>query len=71
MRFELRLHGSTRRGQRCAADVSVYANNHESFQWQVREAGTSCPLSTDDEAFTPIPENATIIVERALLKNDK
>jgi len=69
MRFDLRLHGRTDQGQRCVADVSVYADSSDSLQRQAREAGMSGPWYTADEASTLIPDDSTIIVERVELLN--
>ncbi len=32
MRVSLRLHGSTEEGQKCQAEISVYAENNEELQ---------------------------------------
>jgi len=64
MRFDLRLHGRTEEGQRCVAEVSVYANSAESLQHEANEAAINAPWHTDDEAATWIPNNSTIMVER-------
>jgi hypothetical protein len=69
MRFDLRLHGKTDQGQRCVADISVYADSHAALQKQVEEAGASGPWYSADEACAPIPDNSTIVVERVELLN--
>jgi hypothetical protein len=69
MRFDLRLHGRTGEGQRCVADVSVYADSHAELQKQVEVAGTGGPWYTADEACALIPDESTITVERVELLN--
>jgi hypothetical protein len=69
MRFDLRLHGKVAGGERCVADVSVYADSAASLKHEVDQAATNAPWHTDDDAATWIPDNSTIIIERVELLN--
>jgi hypothetical protein len=64
MRFDLRLHGHTSTGQRCIADLSVYANSAAKLQSEARLAATNAPWHAADQAEAWIADKETITVER-------
>ena len=63
MRFDLRLHGRTSTGQRCVADVSVYANSLAKLRHEAHLAATSAPWRAVEEPHDWIADKSTIIVE--------
>jgi hypothetical protein len=63
MRLNLRLHGTTASGQKCQADVSVYATGPRDLQKQADEAARSAAWITSDPPNDSIPEGSHITVE--------
>ena len=64
MRFDLRLHGRSASGQRCRADVSVYAASQRQLQEQARKASETAAWLAAEPPYDPIPEGSAITVER-------
>lgn len=63
MRFNIRLLGRTDSGQRCQADVSVYARSQRGLQEQARKAAETAVWLARDPPHEAIPEGSSIIVE--------
>lgn len=63
MRFDLRLHGRSPSGQKCLADISVYANSQKELWEQADIAARSAAWMAADAPFDPIPEGSQITVE--------
>lgn len=63
MRLNLRLHGRTAAGQKCQADISVYASSQKELQEQADIAARSAAWLAADPPYNPIPEGSRIIVE--------
>ncbi len=63
MRFDLRLHGQTASGQKCQADISVYANSQQDLQEQADIAARSAAWIAAEPPHDPIPEGSHITVE--------
>ena len=64
MRFDLRLHGTTETGQKCRADISAYANSERELKKQADWAAKKAVWLTAEPPFDPIPDGATITIER-------
>jgi hypothetical protein len=64
MRLNLRLHGVTASGQKCQADVSVYAGSEKDFMKQADLAARSAAWLATEPPHDPIPEGSQITVER-------
>ena len=64
MRFDLRLRGRTASGQKCQADVSVYAKSEKQLKKQADHAARSAAWIATDPPHDPIPEGSQIIIER-------
>jgi hypothetical protein len=63
MRLNLRLHGVTASGQKCQADISVYAGSEKEFKKQADLAARSAAWLAVDPPHDPIPEGSQITVE--------
>lgn len=63
MRLNLRLHGKTASGQKCQADVSVYAKSQDDLMKQADAAARSAAWLATDPPHDPIPEGSEITVE--------
>lgn len=63
MRLDLRLHGRTPAGQKCQADVSVYAKSQKDLMKQADNAARSAAWIATDPPHDPIPEGSQITVE--------
>ena len=63
MRLDLRLHGRTAEGQKCRADVSVYATSQKDLMKQADNAARSAAWLAVDPPHDPIPEGSQITVE--------
>lgn len=63
MRFNLRLHGRTKEGEKCRADVSVYAVSHKELQDQAHKAAEHAVWLANGPPHDPIPEGASITIE--------
>ena len=63
MRLDLRLHGRTAAGQKCQADISVYATGAKELQEQADIAARSAAWIAADPPHDPIPEGSHITVE--------
>ncbi len=63
MRLDLRLHGCTASGQKCQADVSVYASSQKELMEQADTAARSAAWIATDPPHDPIPEGSQITVE--------
>ena len=64
MRFDLRLHGRTKDGKKCQADVSVYARSQKQLFKQADAASRQAAWMSAAPPFDPIPEGSEITVER-------
>ena len=65
MRFDLRLRGRTASGQRCQADVSVYADSQKELMAQADAAARKAAWLATDPPHDPIPEGSQITIESA------
>jgi hypothetical protein len=63
MRFNLRLHGKTKNGVKCQADVSVYASSLRQLRKQADHAARSAAWLAEAPPYDPIPEGSHITVE--------
>ena len=63
MRLDLRLKGRTAAGQKCQADVSVYAGSQKELMEQADKAARSAAWIATDPPHDPIPEGSEITVE--------
>jgi hypothetical protein len=63
MRFDLRLRGRTASGQKCQADVSVYARSQKQLVQQAKKAATSAAWHASAPPHELIPEGQHITVE--------
>jgi hypothetical protein len=63
MRLDLRLHGRTATGQKCQADISVYATSAKDLQKQADLAAQTAAWMTTEKPIEPIPEGSEITVE--------
>jgi hypothetical protein len=64
MRFDLRLHGRTQSGQKCRADISVYASGQKDLQEQADIAARSAAWEAEGPPYDPLPEGSHITIER-------
>jgi hypothetical protein len=64
MRFDLRLHGRTAAGQKCQADVSVYARSQKQLQDEAKKAAETAAWLSAVAPHEPIAEGSHITVER-------
>ena len=63
MRLDLRLRGRTATGQKCQADISVYASSQKELQEQADIAARSAAWLAANPPHDPIPEGSQITVE--------
>lgn len=63
MRLDLRLHGRTASGQKCQADVSVYASSQKELMKEADTAARSAAWVATDPPHDPIPEGSQIAIE--------
>ena len=63
MRLDLRLHGRTSAGQKCQADVSVYAGSHQDLMTEADTAARTAAWVATDPPHDPIPEGSQIAIE--------
>jgi len=63
MRLNLRLHGHTASGQKCQADISVYASSQQKLMEEADNAARSAAWVATDPPHDPIPEGSEITVE--------
>lgn len=63
MRLDLRLKGHTASGQKCQADVSVYAKSQKDLMKQADTAARSAAWIAVDPPHDPIPEGSQITIE--------
>ncbi len=63
MRLDLRLHGRTASGQKCQADVSVYASSQKDLMKEADNAARSAAWVATDPPHDPIPEGSNIAIE--------
>jgi hypothetical protein len=63
MRLDLRLHGRTATGQKCQADVSVYATSAKELQKQADLTAQTAAWMTAEKPIEPIAEGSEITVE--------
>lgn len=63
MRFDLRLHGRTATGEKCRADISVYADSQKELMKQADVAARSAAWRSDTPPHDPIPEGSQITIE--------
>ena len=63
MRLDLRLHGRTAAGQKCQADVSVYASRQQDLMTEADNAARSAAWLATDPPHDPIPEGSQIAIE--------
>ncbi len=63
MRLDLRLHGTTASGQKCQADVSVYASSQKDLMVQTDIAARSAAWLSKEPPYDPIPEGSRITIE--------
>lgn len=64
MRFDLRLHGRTRDGAKCVADVSVHASSQKALQTEAMQASKTAAWRLNGGTEEWVPEGSTIVVER-------
>jgi hypothetical protein len=64
MRLDLRLHGHTASGQKCQADISVYASSQKKLREEADIAARSAAWIAAEPPHDPIPEGSQITVER-------
>jgi hypothetical protein len=64
MRFDLRLHGRTSTGQKCRADISVYASSQKDLQEQADIAAKTAAWEAAAPPHDPIPDGSQITIER-------
>ena len=64
MRFNLRLSGRTASGQRCQADITVYASSQAQLREQANRAAETAAWRAADPPHDPIPEGAHISIEK-------
>ncbi len=63
MRLDLRLHGRTASGQKCQADVSVYASSQKELMKEADTAARTAAWVATDPPHGPIPEGSQIAIE--------
>lgn len=63
MRFDLRLHGTTAGGQKCEAEVSVYARSKKELMKEADLAARKAAWVTADPPHDPIPDGSQITIE--------
>jgi len=64
MRFDLRLHGVTADGQKCQADVSVYASGARDLQKEADVAARTAAWEWAEAPHGPTPAGSQITIER-------
>jgi hypothetical protein len=70
MRFDLRLHGRTKDGKKCQADISVFANSKGQMERETIAASENAAWHSLPPNEDWVPEGSTIIVEHVeLLKS--
>jgi hypothetical protein len=63
VRLDLRLHGVTAEGQKCQADVSVYAGSLRELEREADLAARKAAWMSADAPYDPIPEGSKITIE--------
>lgn len=63
MRFNLRLHGQTKDGKACQADISVYAANAAELQTEAEKASANAVWEYSAPPHESVPEGSEITVE--------
>lgn len=63
MRLNLRLHGRTPDGQKCRADVSVYAKSKSDLKKQADLAARKAAWLAVEPPYDPIPDGSHITIE--------
>src|SRR5262249_40547794 len=64
MRFNLRLHGQTKDGRACQADISVYADSATTLQDEAQKASENAAWHFTAAPQDWVPEGSDITVER-------
>jgi hypothetical protein len=64
VRLDLRLHGRTASGQKCRAEVSVYAGSQRELRKEADLAARKAAWMSADPPYDPIPEGSEITIER-------
>ncbi|HKA07113.1 MAG TPA: hypothetical protein VKD71_07630 [Gemmataceae bacterium] len=64
MRLDLRLHGRTATGQKCRADVSVYAGSQRELRKEADLAARKAAWMSTEPPYDPIPDGSQITIER-------
>ena len=63
MRLDLRLHGRTATGQKCRADVSVYASSQRELRKEADLAARTAAWMAAEKPHDPIPDGSEITIE--------
>jgi hypothetical protein len=64
MRYNLRLHGKTKDGKACQADITVYASSSSELQEEAVKESANAAWHYSDPPLADVPEGSEITVEK-------